>query len=117
MVVFPLSLLMLLSVSNCWGPQAKDENAAMTWTIRFVGLVIIWIGGCCCLMPLAKLSSLFGTCLGELAETAICCITAPVAFFITLTTIAVGWIAYRPMVAYPLLGAAVVFVIVSCTQI
>ena len=56
--------------------------------------------------PLAYFSDLIANCLGDIGEKLICCITCPVATCLALTMIAIGWIAYRPIIAIPFLIVA-----------
>ena len=88
-------------------PQAHDENETITMVVRIMGFVIIWAGFVCFFMPLATFSALFFTCFGDIGEKLICCITCPVATCLGCTMIAIGWIAYRPMIAIPFLIVAV----------
>ena len=88
--------------------QAHDENETITVIVRIMGFLIIWAGFICFFMPLATFSALFLTCFGDMGEKLICCVTCPIATCCALIMVAIGWIAYRPMVAIPMLLVAMV---------
>jgi hypothetical protein len=86
--------------------QAQAENTMLTWVLRLAGFVVMFIGVVLVLKPLPVFADLvpfigsivgFGTGLVALA----------VALPLSLVTIAVAWITYRPLLAIGLLVAAV----------
>jgi hypothetical protein len=90
--------------------SAKEGNAALTWILRLVGFVVMWTGFGMIFKPLVVMADLIpflGSILGFGAAVFSFIVTAP----ITLVTIAVGWIFYRPLLAILLLlGAGAVVV-------
>lgn len=89
----------------------EDVNTMKTWAIRAGGIFLMYTGVAMILRPLATLVSVlpflegiigFGTSL----------IAAGITFLFGLLTIALAWIAYRPVLAFVLIGAGVVLGIV-----
>lgn len=114
--------------------QAQSENIVMSWVLRFVGFIVIWLGVTMFFLPAARFVAICSTCLGGVVEEVrcssqsfevllsvrlvnfvsrapahfqmICCVTCPFALLLTLFMIGVGWVAYRPMIGAPLLAVA-----------
>lgn len=83
---------------------AKESNTVMTWILRGVGFILMMMGFSMMLKPLSVLASvvpLFGDIIG--AGTGI--IAFLMASVLSLITIAVAWIFYRPLLAIALLAA------------
>lgn len=83
--------------------EMEDANSFMTWLFRAVGFFLVFLGLTLVMHPLSVLADvvpMFGNLVGFG--------TGLVAFMlgaaISLTVIAVGWIAYRPLLAFALLG-------------
>ena len=90
--------------------HAQDVNRMITWLIRLGGFLLMWIGVAVILKPLSVLADVvpligsivgFGTGLIALAVAGVC----------ALLTIAVAWLAYRPVLAGGLIAAAVGLVV------
>jgi hypothetical protein len=87
---------------------ARTANNRLTWLLRFAGLVLLFVGIRSLLAPLAVAADvvpMIGRLVGVGLSLAALLLAAPVA----LLTIAVGWLAYRP-----LLGGALIAVAVGC---
>lgn len=87
---------------------ARTANNRLTWLLRLAGFVLLFVGIRSLLAPLAVAADvvpLFGRIVGVGLSLAALLLAAPV----TLITIAVGWLVYRP-----LLGAALIAVAVGC---
>ena len=89
---------------------AQATNTTVTWILRLVGFLCMAIGFYMVLKPIAILtdflpfiSSLVGFVLGFIAFL--------VAVPLTLITIAIAWIFYRPLLAFGLLGVAAVVLV------
>jgi hypothetical protein len=83
---------------------AKESNTVMTWILRGVGFLLMMMGFNMMLKPLSVLASvvpLFGDIIG--AGTGI--IAFLIASVLSLITIAIAWIFYRPLLAIGLLLA------------
>lgn len=90
--------------------SAKAANKTMTWILRGVGLLVLLIGFSLLFKPLAVLADVIPF-LGTIVGVG----TGIVSFFLAITvgliTIAIGWLAYRPLLGVSLLvGATVVLV-------
>ena len=84
---------------------AETENKVLTWTLRLVGLVLMAVGIAMVLSLLSVLADVipfrgsiigFGTGL----------VAFSVASVLSLVTITIGWIAYRPLFGISLLVLA-----------
>ena len=83
---------------------AEESNTAMTWILRAVGFMLMAMGFGMMLKPLSVLASvvpLFGDIIG--AGTGV--IAFLIAGMLSLITIAIAWIFYRPLLAIGLLVA------------
>ena len=85
---------------------AKASNSTLTWILRLVGFMVIMIGFSTILKPLAVAADLIPF-LGNLAEKGIGLAAFLLAALVSLVTIAIGWIFYRPLLGITLLAAAV----------
>jgi hypothetical protein len=83
----------------------QQKNTMLTWILRAVGFVIMWIGLALALNPLKVLADVVGI-IGDLAGIGIVLITGVLAFALSLTTIAIAWIVYRPVLGIGLLVIA-----------
>jgi len=86
--------------------QMAAENTTLTWVLRFVGFFVMLFGIAFCFQPIVTIAS-FIPFVGEAVQGGVMVFAAGMAFMLTLTTIALGWITYRPLVAVPLLVAVV----------
>jgi hypothetical protein len=89
---------------------ARTANTALTWILRLVGFVVLWIGIRSLLKPLEVMADVvpfFGRVVGAGLSLAAFLVAAPIAFL----TVAVAWIFYRPLLGIALIAAAVGFVI------
>jgi len=90
--------------------QAQDENRILTWVLRLVGVVVMFLGWQIIFNPfkvLADVVPFIGSIMGfgtGLLAAVLTCILAP-------TTIAIAWLFYRPVVgiAILLLGLGLAF--------
>lgn len=85
--------------------KAKADAAMMTWILRLVGFVIMAIGISLVLKPLTVLAG-FLPFLEQLAGMATGLVAFMGAFVLSLITIAIAWVFYRPLVGILLLAAA-----------
>jgi hypothetical protein len=84
---------------------AQAENATLTWILRFVGFLIMFFGILMVFRPLvvfADVIPLFGTLLGA----GIGVFAGLGAAVLSLVTIAVSWIFFRPLLGIALLVLA-----------
>jgi WD40 repeat protein/uncharacterized membrane protein len=83
------------------------ENTELTWGLRLVGFLLMALGIALCFQPVVAAADLVPF-LGNLVGGGVLLFAAGMAFLLTLCTIAVAWMTYRPVVAVPLLGVAAV---------
>ncbi len=89
---------------------AKAGNATLTWVLRMIGFVIIMVGFSTILRPFAVAADLLPF-LGNLAEKGIGLASFVMAAMVSLVTIAIGWIFYRPLLGLTLLALAIGLVV------
>jgi hypothetical protein len=85
--------------------QKKSEESVLTWILRAVGFVLIFIGALMFLSPLSTFASvipILGSIVGTAAGLAAFVLAVPV----TLIVIALSWIAFRPLIGIGLLIVA-----------
>lgn len=85
--------------------QAQDSNTTLTWILRLVGFVAMTIGITLFFRPLvvfADVIPIFGSLLQAGAVFFALLLAAP----LSLITIALGWIVYRPLLGIALLAGA-----------
>lgn len=88
--------------------QAQADNVTLTWILRAVGFVCMFVGVLLVLQPIATFVDVI-PCVGGLLEGGLQnCVFPLVAFVITIPlsilTISLAWIAYRPIFAGVLIG-------------
>lgn len=91
--------------------HAESELSSQTWGYRVLGWFVLWIGAMLILMPAAVMADQFpvlGPCMGDLAECAICLVSCSITIPITLTTIAICWLSFRPIIGGPILAGGFV---------
>lgn len=87
--------------------QAEREgNVFLTWILRIVGFFLMLMGLNLMISPLAVFAS-FVPFLGRLVAAGTGVIALAAALPLTLVTIAMAWLAYRPLIGIPLLLLAV----------
>lgn len=85
---------------------AQRENTVFTWILRFVGFFMMFLGLVMVFRPISVVGDvipLVGTLLGA----GLAVFAALTAFILSLGTIAVAWIFYRPLLAIVLIVLAV----------
>ena len=85
---------------------AKDANATMTWILRVVGFVMMVIGISMVVSPIVVFADVIPF-LGDLIGMGTMLFAGLVSFSLSLVTISIAWVAFRPLVGVPLLVVAV----------
>ncbi len=85
--------------------SAKRGNRTMTWILRVVGFLLIAMGFSKVLKPLSVLADVVPM-IGNLVERGTGMISFVLAALVSLVTVAIGWIFYRPLLALVLLATA-----------
>jgi hypothetical protein len=78
--------------------QAQEGNKIVTWILRLVGFILMWIGLAMILKPLSVLADVLPI-LGDVVGAGTGIISFLAAAVLSLVTITVAWIAFRPLVA------------------
>ncbi len=90
--------------------KAQSANVLMTWLLRLGGFLLTFIGFAMILRPLSVVADVLPF-VGNLVEKGTGLIAFVVACLVSLVTIAVGWIFYRPLLGIGLLVVAVCLVV------
>ena len=89
---------------------ARKNNAILTWILRLVGFILFFAGLSSVLRPIRVLSDVLPV-LGRIVGMGLGLVAFVVALICWLVTVAVAWVAYRPLVGIPLLIAAAALVV------
>lgn len=90
--------------------RAKERNAAATWILRFLFILLNWMGLSSVLRPLCVAIDLFpfaGPVIGDVVALGQSIASAGVSLSICSFVIAVSWLALRPAIGVPLLLLAI----------
>lgn len=88
----------------------KKSNTLIGWGMRFGGWMAMFVGFSLIFAPLAVLGSIVPL-LGRIIGTGAGFISFALASALSLIMIAIGWVAYRPIIGYTLVAIAVAFII------
>lgn len=91
--------------------QARSDEIVFTWIMRGVGFVVMLIGFTLGAGPLVWLASVLPF-LGSLVGTATFVVALVVTIPLTLTTIAIAWIAHRPVLGVVLIVVGIIVAVV-----
>lgn len=89
--------------------NALDANSMITWLLRFGGWFAMYIGISMVLKPLSVLADVVAI-IGTIIEFGTKIIAFVVATVVSLTTIAIAWLFYRPLISIPLIVAAIALI-------
>lgn len=102
----PIEMLQLGTVAaDLMFQQAERSNQWLTWILRLVGFFAMFLGVTLVLRPLSVLGDVLPI-LGSLLEFGIGLVAFLVAAPLTLVTIAIAWIVYRPLLGIALIATA-----------
>jgi hypothetical protein len=90
--------------------QAEAENVMMTWILRLVGFIAMAAGIFLFFKPLVVLADVIPI-VGDLLGAGIGIFAVLVALPLSVITIAIGWVFYRPVLGIALLAGAVVILV------
>jgi len=82
--------------------SAQAENTLITWLLRALGFVLMLAGLMMVFKPLAVVADVLPF-LGDLLRVGLFIMALPVALSLTLVTIAIAWLVYRPVIGGALL--------------
>ena len=94
--------------------SARSSNKIVTWLLRLLGFILLFAGLSAVLRPIRVLADVLPF-LGRIVGMGLGFVAFVVALVCWLVTVAIAWVAYRPLVGIPLLvlAAALVFVLVK----
>lgn len=108
--------LLMVDVGNVPAAQmfadAEAQNTLVTWILRVVGLVALWIGFALVLAPLSAVAAVIPA-LGRMVGFGTGLVALALAVLVGAVTIAIAWFWYRPLLgaAIAVAGAVVAIVI------
>jgi len=85
---------------------AQKSNTMMTWALRLVGFILMFAGFSMLLRPLVVLADVLPI-LGNIVGAGVGLVAGLLAAALSFVTIAIAWIAYRPILGCLLLAVAV----------
>lgn len=85
--------------------DAQDSNKVLTWVLRLVGFIVMFIGLSLILKPLSVLADVIPI-LGTIVGAGTGLVSLLVAAVLSLITIAIAWVFFRPLIGIALLAAA-----------
>ena len=86
--------------------SAATANAQLTWILRIIGFILMWISVVLIFGPISSLLDILPF-LGTIATAATTLTGFGISLFFSLITIAIAWIFYRPTIAIMLIGLAI----------
>ena len=94
--------------------SAHSSNKIVTWLLRLLGFILLFAGLSAVLRPIRVLADVLPF-LGRIVGMGLGFVAFVVALVCWLVTVAIAWVAYRPLVGIPLLvaAAALVFLLVK----
>jgi len=112
-----IELLQIGTVSADSMFQAEAQaNTILTWLLRLAGFLMMFFGLMLISRPLSVVASVLPF-LGDLMSAGAGLIALIVALPLTITTIAIAWIAYRPLIGIPLLVVAGVSIFIAARSL
>jgi hypothetical protein len=85
---------------------AQSRNSLITWLVRLGGTVLMWIGLSMVFAPISRVLDVLPM-LGTIGSWGIGLVTGLISLLLSLTTIGIAWVFYRP-----LLGGAIILGVV-----
>ena len=86
---------------------AQSRNSLITWLVRLGGTVLMWIGLSMVFAPISRVLDVLPM-LGTIGSWGIGLVTGLISLLLSLTTIGIAWVFYRP-----LLGGAIILGVVA----
>jgi hypothetical protein len=89
---------------------ARHQNAVLTWILRAVGVLLLFLGFVLIFRPIATLGSVVPL-VGHLLGAGLALASLGLALAVSSVTIAVAWFVYRPLLSITLMCAAGIVVV------
>ena len=86
--------------------KAQADNTALTWMLRVGGVVLMWLGFTMLFKPLVVLADVLPIA-GRVVGAGVGFVSILIAIVLSLMTIALAWLWYRPLLGLALVGIAV----------
>ena len=86
--------------------QLSQENTLMLWILRLVGWIVMYLGLAMVMNPIKVLADVVPL-IGSIAQLGIGIFAGLITIALSLVTIAIGWIFYRPILAAVLIIVAI----------
>jgi len=86
--------------------SAASANVQLTWILRIIGFILMWIGVVLVFGPISSLLNVLPF-LGSIATAGTTIAGFGISLFFSLITVAIAWIFYRPTIAIALIGLAI----------
>lgn len=90
--------------------QAHTQNTFLTWLIRIIGFVIVWVGVRLVFRPLVVLADVVPA-IGRIVGIGVNFLSFLLAAVIASFVVALAWIWYRPLIGLTLLGVALIIIV------
>ena len=87
--------------------KAQADNTALTWMLRIGGVALMWLGFTMLFKPLVVLADVLPIA-GRIVGAGVGFVSFLIAVVLSLVTIALAWLWYRPLLGLALVGIAVV---------
>ena len=86
--------------------EAQENNKTLTWILRLVGFAMMAIGLFLVMKPLSVLGDVVPF-IGNMVGALLAVIAGVIALALSLITISIAWLAFRPLIGVPLLAAGI----------
>ena len=86
--------------------SAETENKVISWVVRLVGFILMWVGLAMVFSPLTTLADVVPF-IGNIVGFGTGFIAFGIASVLSLVTIAISWLSYRPIIGISVLVGAV----------
>jgi hypothetical protein len=91
---------------------AQAENAMRTWILRLVGFVVMFIGLALIFAPLGVMADVLPF-LGGIVRLGTGIAAFAMSLALSLVTMSIAWLFYRPLIGVPLLVGAIALIVVA----
>tara|TARA_R110002073_G_scaffold261446_1_gene424315 strand:- start:4028 stop:5332 length:1305 start_codon:yes stop_codon:yes gene_type:complete len=95
--------------------RAEADNVNLTWILRGVGVIMMFFGVLMGMKPLAVLGDVIPL-FGSIVAFGTTIVAAGIAISLSLVTIAIAWIVYRPLLGIGLIAVAIAIIAFLVTR-
>jgi len=93
--------------------QLSNESTGLTWTLRLIGFIVMWVAFCLCFGPLEVAGDCIpcvGPFIGDSIAAISCCVACLPATACTLGVAGAVWVVMRPLIGIPCMIAFVIII-------